>query len=358
MTKSLTNSMRGIAIIAIVLHNFIHWLGPMVKENEYTFNRHNADRLLVEMMNPSLDLPAHLFSFFGHYGVPVFLFLSAYGLVKKYEGRPEGVGSGWKRGWDFLWRHYKKLFFMMILGYTTFVMVDYMTPGPRHYTFWMVVGQLGMFSNFHPQPNQVIWPGPYWYFGLTMQLYILYYLILGRTKTWVTVVLTVACLAVQIGLGVDPMGSTLNWFRYNIFGAMLPVSFGIIVARNEHLESQLPRWHYVLIILLCVAVAIAGSFNYHAWTLIVPLAICIGTMAIIRALPPSLLRPLEWLGTLSSMIFVCHPITRKVLIPIAYRGDVYAALLLYIASTIILAMVFKAITAITPLARPAKHSNP
>lgn len=355
MTKSLTNSMRGIAIVAIVLHNFIHWLGPMVKENEYTFNRHNTDRLLVEMMNPSLDLPAHLFSFFGHYGVPVFLFLSAYGLVKKYEGRPEGVGSGWKRGWAFLWRHYKKLFSMMILGYTAFVMVDYMTPGPRHYEFWNVVGQLLMISNFYPDPDHAIWPGPYWYFGLTMQLYILYYIIIGRTRTWVTVVLTIACLAAQLGLGVDPMGDALNWFRYNIFGAMLPIAFGVIVARHDQHEPRLSRWHYLLVILLCVVVTIAGSFNYYSWTLVVPLAICTGTMAIIRALPQSMLRPLEWLGTISSMMFVCHPITRKVLIPIARHGDVYAALLLYIAATIILALVFKAITELTPLARPSNR---
>lgn len=352
MTKSLTNSMRGIAIVAIVLHNFIHWLGPMVKENEYTFNRHNANRILVELMNPSVDLLAHLFSFFGHYGVPVFLFLSAYGLVKKYESRPEGIGSGWKRGCSFVWKHYKKLFCMMILGYTAFVMVDYMTPGPRHYTFWNVVGQFLMISNFYPEPQNAIWPGPYWYFGLTLQLYILYCLIIGRTKTWTTILLTLVCVAVQLGLSVDPMGSTLNWFRYNIFGAMLPVSFGIIVARNEWLERELPRWQYLLILLLCVVVTIAGSFNYYTWTLIVPLAICIGTMSIVHALPPSLLRPLEWLGTLSSMMFVCHPITRKVLIPIAYRGDVYAALLLYIAATIILSMIFKAVTALTPLARP------
>lgn len=349
--------MRGIAIIAIVLHNFLHWLGPMVKENEYTFNRHNTDRLLVELTNPSTDLLAHLFSFFGHYGVPVFLFLSAYGLVKKYEGRPSEEGTGLKRGSHFLWQHYKKLFSMMILGYTAFVMVDYMTPAPRHYEFWNVVGQLLMISNFYSEPQHAIWPGPYWYFGLTMQLYLVYYLIIGRTKTWVTIVLTMVCLALQITLGVDPMGSTLNWFRYNIFGAMLPVAFGIIIARNERLEVERPRWHYLLTLLLSVAVTIAGSFNYYAWTLIVPLAICTGTMALIRALPQSMLRPLEWLGTLSSMIFVCHPITRKVLIPIARHGDVYAALLLYIAATIVLAMVFKAVTALTPLARPEKKKT-
>lgn len=86
ITRREAAAMRGLAILAIVLHNYTHWLGPMVKENEYTFSWHNVERLFAELSHPSWDIIAHLFSFFGHYGVPVFVFLSAYGLVMKYEG--------------------------------------------------------------------------------------------------------------------------------------------------------------------------------------------------------------------------------------------------------------------------------
>ena len=77
--------MRGVAIIGIFLHNYCHWLGMAVKENEYTFTAGNCRRLLEVMTQRDWNLPVHLLSFFGHYGVPVFLFLSAYGLVMKYE---------------------------------------------------------------------------------------------------------------------------------------------------------------------------------------------------------------------------------------------------------------------------------
>lgn len=30
-------ALRGLAIIGIFLHNYCHWLGMAVKENEYTF---------------------------------------------------------------------------------------------------------------------------------------------------------------------------------------------------------------------------------------------------------------------------------------------------------------------------------
>ena len=80
------SALRGLAIIGIFLHNYCHWLGLAVKENEYTFTIDKCRRLLEVMTHPDINLPVHLLSFFGHYGVPVFLFLSAYGLVMKYEG--------------------------------------------------------------------------------------------------------------------------------------------------------------------------------------------------------------------------------------------------------------------------------
>ena len=83
--------MRGLAIIGIFLHNYCHWLGFAVKENEYTFTMSKASSLMQAISNPDWNLPIHLVSFFGHYGVPVFLFLSAYGLVMKYEKRGGAV---------------------------------------------------------------------------------------------------------------------------------------------------------------------------------------------------------------------------------------------------------------------------
>ncbi len=37
LTREACNALRGLAIIGIFLHNYCHWLGPIVKENEYQF---------------------------------------------------------------------------------------------------------------------------------------------------------------------------------------------------------------------------------------------------------------------------------------------------------------------------------
>ena len=85
LSRAECTAMRGIAILAIVLHNYCHFIGKIVKENEYQFFTSNNDRLWHALTNIDELLPVHLLSYFGHYGVPVFLFLSGFGLVKKYE---------------------------------------------------------------------------------------------------------------------------------------------------------------------------------------------------------------------------------------------------------------------------------
>ena len=84
LTRKECTAMRGIAILAIMLHNYTHWLKGIVRENEYTWQYAKWDQLWQVIQNPDELLPMHLFSFFGHYGVPVFLFLSGYGLVKNH----------------------------------------------------------------------------------------------------------------------------------------------------------------------------------------------------------------------------------------------------------------------------------
>ena len=164
-------ALRGLAIIGIFLHNYCHWLGMAVKENEYTFTMSKSSQLMQVIASPDIYLPVHLVSFFGHYGVPVFLFLSAYGLAMKYENRGSQKPSPKQTAViPFLSHHFTKLFKMMIVGYVIFTMVDAMTPGPHKYQVMDIISQMFMFNNVMPDPDHIIWPGPYWFFGLMMQL--------------------------------------------------------------------------------------------------------------------------------------------------------------------------------------------
>ena len=93
LSRTECNAMRGLAIIGIFLHNYCHWLNPVVKENEYQYFQQNVDWMASSICTPDSLLPMHIFSYLGHYGVPVFLFLSAYGLVMKYEKKKAELPS-------------------------------------------------------------------------------------------------------------------------------------------------------------------------------------------------------------------------------------------------------------------------
>ena len=141
-------ALRGLAIMAIVLHNYCHWLGFAVKENEFTFNAANTERVWGALASPDAMLPVHLLSHFGHYGVPVFLFLSGFGLVMKYERGAAVPPAG-----RFVRYHYMKLLRMMVPGFVAFTIVDAITPGPFHFKAGDVVAQLLMVINLLPHPD-------------------------------------------------------------------------------------------------------------------------------------------------------------------------------------------------------------
>lgn len=78
------------------------------------------------------------------------------------------------------------------------------------------------------------------------------------------------------------------------------------------------------------------SFNFQTW-LWAPLFVCTASIGIVKLLPKTVNEWIAWVGTISAALFVLHPLTRKIFIPISRHGDVYTGLLLYIVASIALA---------------------
>lgn len=331
-----SKALRGIAILGIILHNYCHFLGFAVKENEYTFTASKPRQLLERMLMLDDNLFIHVMSFFGHYGVPVFLFISGFGLVYKYErSTPTRV-----RALPFIGFHYAKLLRLMFLGYIGFAVVSYLHPHGYHgYTVGRVIAQLLMYINLMPDPDHIIKPGPYWYFGLMLQLYIVYRLVLYRRSSAVTLALIVLCTAVQAFSppSVDEGGEILNRIRYNFIGGMLPFGAGMLYARHGR---NLPLPINLTIVVVSAFIVFIGSFYFWSW-LFVPLFIVTGAVATMKLIPDKALAPCVWFGAISSVLFVMHPITREIIIKMSYRGYIYTGLITYIVASILLAWLFK-----------------
>lgn len=346
LTRTECAAMRGIAILAIMLHNYCHFNSKIVQENEYQFMSFNNDRLWQVLSNPTELLPVHLLSYFGHYGVPVFLFLSGFGLVRKYESEPTETNPI-----SFLRYHYLKLLRMLIVGFSIFLVVDAVTPGRFAFHWDNVIAQLLMFINVLPEPGKIIWPGIYWFFGLMMELYIVYRLLLYRRSNLYVLSLIAVCWLLQTFC--DPDGETMNRLRYNFIGGMLPFGLGLMVGRvrlgahssaiTRILECAYGRTGvWIITALLSTIIIFVMSFNFHSW-LWIPVFIIIGTIALVKVMPEAVLKLFIWFGGISAAMFVAHPIARKLFITVAWKQDIYDGLILYVIVTIALSWAVKQI---------------
>ena len=342
--------MRGIAILAIMLHNFCHWInGPIVKENEFRFRIERVDGLFEALRNIDIYLPVQLISFFGHYGVPVFLFLSGWGLVMKYENStPHTQNSSLftlHSSLNFIRYNYLKLLRIMIIGFAAYIAVDRMTPGAHNYTVDVIVEHLLMVVNFVPDPDHTIHPGPFWFFGIMMQLYVAYIVVFHRFRHW-SVVVAAIVVAFAVQLPKDPDSLDLEWTRYNLFGSLLPFGAGLLLARANlnRLQRHTESYSFgVMTLLVSLPLIFAFSMFYVSWYL-VPIFVCIAAIAFVKLLPAGVLRYAVWFGGISSALFVTHPIARKLFIGISRRGDIYSGILQYVIVAVMIAWFVKMLT--------------
>ena len=157
-----------------------------------------------------------------------------------------------------------------------------------------------------------------------LQLYVVYRLLLYRSHWGWTVGLMAVCTVAQ--LFMDPEGENLNYWRYNFMGGMLPFGIGILYARYG--EKILMTFHHnttnAFGIIFCGAIIYSLSGSMMGWTF-VPLFICLLSVLTAKFLSgvnwlSGVNRILEWMGGISAALFVCHPITRKIFIPISRQG--------------------------------------
>jgi peptidoglycan/LPS O-acetylase OafA/YrhL len=341
LSRSDTALLKGVAIAAIVLHNFCHWLPGCALENEYTFHTKNTWQLL-HLLGSGEHVVLNLFSYFGHYGVPVFLFLSGYGLVKKYEA----AGAPRVSVARFAGYHALKLWRLLALGFLVWLVLALTGAGGNRLAPWPdVTGLLTFTVNFFPQPHLHQIEGPWWFFSLIMQLYVFYRIFLyrrGMVPLAVWVLLAVALQMAVLTWG-DARQEWLNYLRYNFAGSLLPFAAGIAMARYGLKCTPLVAAVSVLIVLL-------GCFNACVWT-VAPLFVALSVLPL-TAIGGRVRQALEWTGRLSAIVFVVHPLVRQFFIGWAREASMpYLPLLLYVAVTLLAALIYRVATSRLPRPR-------
>ena len=346
--------LRGIAILGIFLHNFCHLLRGSNEENEFEFIAERAGNMW-NYWTTGVDVfaPIQLFAFFGHYGVPIFLFLSGYGLVMKYERDNVSSQVGI---WRFLGSHWLKLFKLMIIGFVLTV-ATYMACGLRWHGIVEYLAQATMLSNVIPGLCDSHTPSPYWFFGVMVEVYVVYRLLIypfhnNHKSVWRWLIpLLLIVLAWLPQVFMEHHRNMLVYVRHNAAIAMLPFALGVLAARYGF--PKLPRWSLAVVAVVALPLLAVFSLYYQMW-LWLPVLVIAGSVAFVKLVEPCkglcraiVISPLHHLGVLSAMIFVVHSIPR---IPIyefvlkAHNGLMlsdYAWLALYIVLTLLLAWGYK-----------------
>lgn len=368
LSRSECQAMKGLAILSIVMHNLCHVMPLARGSNEFFYRQRYTDNLWNYLQDMDSNWFMVLGSFFGQFGVQVFLFLSAYGLVLKYEqGQSKGPGR-----WEFISHHYLKLFRLMIIGLVIAVFIGEMLKqhqgGPTlialglggfkmHFMsrpeYWFP--QVFMITNILPFPDINVYPGPFWFLGLMVEVYVIYRLFLyapaqsAAWRRWIPPVVFVLITWIpQLVWG--PVGDIITYLRYNFLIAGVPFSAGLLTARFIKIP-RLGKPSLFLLFIVAVAAFVATQYNYYLW-LWCSLFFIAATAIIVRLCGEKLMKPLVWMGTISSALFIVHPIVRIFFFTWdwwpATSDHLYTVLLAYTALSILAALGYRKLLNLLP----------
>jgi peptidoglycan/LPS O-acetylase OafA/YrhL len=294
-----TAILKGLAISAIVFHNFFHVFGP-VKENEFTFDPARFEVFLHALVHPSTAIQS-LFAFYGHFGVQIFIFLSAYGLARSHWNDT----SSWS---SFMWSRVKKFYPMFGLAVLFWALLAAMQMG----VIWVIgdagPGLLFMFvgiSSF--VPGLGLPPvGPWWFIPFIMQFYAIWPLLrwLTRKFGWQGLLaLSILCFLVTSAANPVLAHSMINLMETPI-GRMRSICLGIIAARYPiRINVYLAIPAFAIIILGSQHLEIAPFVSLAS--VVLCLCLYLKTRTLLRRF-----RILEQIGTYSLAIFLINGIVR------------------------------------------------
>ena len=303
---------KGLAILLIVMHNFMH-LFPKPKENEFEFQSVRVLDFIHLAISEPENLARLTLAFLGHYGVQVFIFLSAYGLTKKYLQEKPMYSQ-------FLWQRLAKLYPAFILAIVTWLLVegwvlgDYGLLGPIKVLYWNIVPlllKLTLLSNF--VPDYSLQPmGPWWFIPFIFQFYLVFPLLRHlHVRFGTTGLLVVSIASVVFAMFSGGKIGELNIY-FTVVGHLPEICLGIYLASNRQSTMAVSNWWIVFALFIFVLGNFYETFWYfsHITVLIILLAGFTAMASRIRQLGLTK-RLVLFFGEISMMLFLVNGFLRE-----------------------------------------------
>lgn len=348
LSKSECTIMKGYAIFSIIIHNFLHLSGTgFVKENESTFFQDRLDIFNTHVITLNPLLFGDIFSYLGFYGVPIFAFLSGYGLVRKYESTPHKNNN--VTFTNFLWHILCKFWKLMLPAYLLFLLLNFVI-GNGYVSLLSIVTQITFTNNLIFRAG-LLNPGSYWYFGFSIQLYIFYYcLVYKKQRTnmllWL-LISTIIQIIVLFYIDKYPNQEPLLYIRHNFIGWLSCFLLGIWWAKNS-VKSELGKKD-TLFFLISIVMFVISIQNKYLWLCSPILIIYIFVFICKKSERFNTLKNIIlWFGKYSAYLFVMHPIVRLFCIYIIRRTDSlplkYMEVIVYVIACCAAAYIYSKVT--------------
>lgn len=289
LTKEQNSYIKGLGIFLIMIHNFVDQLMD-ISCNEMSYSQETTDAFLSNVFTSSSLW--YIFSYAGWIGVPLFFFLSGYGLSQKYNTKEIKIIP-------YIKSHLFKLWKLLIPIYLLYVIISYYCFG-QHYLIHAVLPVITFAANIYNV--SFIEPGVYWFFGVIMQFYVLFLVFRKINVKWLSVLLVIFVIIHYVALYYMDEDSMI-WIRHNFTGWGAPFILGIIAARKDFTIPKRWEWPICIIsfLMLCICM------TYKPLVPFSELVFIVFVMSIIRRIT---FRPMAFFGMISASIFVVHPFVR------------------------------------------------
>lgn len=305
LSKYDTNIMKGVGILIIMLHNYFHIIPPISGQNEFSFSKNNLDNFLFFVGQNPTDSLRYIFSYLGHYGVPLFIFVSSYGLYLSCQEKNINFLNFLKKR---ILKIYPTLIIVVVL--LLIFISAYETSLPDSEKIKSLLLKLTLIFNFIPGETLAV-SGPLWFFALIVQLYALFPLLLLITKKYGGhSMLIIAFIFVLINIFLNPYLLNNELSTYSIFVGQIPVfCLGIYFASSPAIK--IPSLIFAIAILIF---ALANN-NLYAWHFSF-LSVIILILGIFIFLKPKLKKFksistfIAYTGSISLSLFAVHGMVR------------------------------------------------
>ncbi len=358
ITLTESNRIRSLAILMIIMHNFLHLISLYPGENEFSYSSWKGQVFFQEIWINPLDSLRIIFTYLGHYGVQVFFFLSGYGVALKYRNSSPSYYSFVK----------KRLF--SLYPAILIAACGYLLHNSIRFGFTDVIANQGVnlvrqiicISNFIP--SNIYHPiGPWWFIAVIVQFYLIVPLLLKQkvfkqSNFLIFILVSSLLLEYFFAISLDQIFS-IN-INHTILGHLDLCALGMLAA--NHKKLSIPRWVFITAFILFII----GNFNETIW-ITASLSITILLIPLLRKVAAKLSKihlldlTMLYLGNISMYLFLCNGYLRWPLLDYAKENPTWwkniSLCLIFVVYVIAWSICLKIILNLLTKTNPTNENN-